>query len=775
MNKNIICKFGIYGVLAVISVGMLSSCDSSNPSTSEIDIEDDIATSSSEDDETASSSSNSSSSTKSSSSKQSSSSQIASSSSTKATSSSSVKVSSSSSTPIEDLSSSSWIVSSSSKTSSSSIEVLSSSSWIVSGAKYKYDPAKITHGVFRDPRDEQEYKTITIDNQTWMAENLRYEVSINTADTIDFYCPTRADSLAYIGCHYTWKAANEACPDGWKLPTTNDYIELIDKLSWTAPWGILETVCKTSPQFDNRYKGDNIYGFNITNAGYLYTKTTRVNTHYAYLWTETYKQFLGNIAPRIAEFSFKDDLFTEDQAGSSLFANVRCIKGKRGEKSSSSTSKSSSSSQAYSSSAPGETIYDPIKQTLTDGRDGKVYKTTTIDGRVWMAENLNFEYTYKTARSFCYKSDTANCTKYGRLYTWSAVMDSAGTYSSDGLGCGLAQGCTPAKTVQGICPEGWHVSTDAEWRDLFYFIGGYHTKKLRANHDWSGYEGTDDFGFSVLASGKGESSGRYEFEGQDAVFWTASPLKNNMIHISRGEDYFIGTLAPDRKYQPYYYLRCVMNYDNEKEIPKPDHEIIYGTIEDSRDGNVYKTVQIGDRTWMAENMKLEYHEGSAESQCPQDNPEYCKSFGRLYTWTAAMDSAAIYTDDGKGCGNKVSCDTSKFITGICPNGWRLPKKGDATTLMYAVGGEGIAGRNLKSIQGWPEEDVSYDRYGFNATPISETDSVYYWTSTYQGNYFDYAFGFEHVSMLFLSTSSNTNTVLFPVRCIKMTQEEINIK
>lgn len=138
-----------------------------------------------------------------------------------------------------------------------------------------------------------------------------------------------------------------------------------------------------------------------------------------------------------------------------------------------------------------------------------------------MAENLNF----KTDSSFCYNNEETNCTKYGRLYTWAAAMDSVGSWSSNGKGCGYSKTCSPTYPVRGVCPEGWHLPSENECNTLFTAVGGSSTAgtKLKSTSGWtSNGNGTDDFSFSALPAGDRYIGGRYDDEGYHADFWSST-------------------------------------------------------------------------------------------------------------------------------------------------------------------------------------------------------------------------------------------------------------
>jgi uncharacterized protein (TIGR02145 family) len=111
-----------------------------------------------------------------------------------------------------------------------------------------------------------------------------------------------------------------------------------------------------------------------------------------------------------------------------------------------------------------------------------------------------------------------------------------------------------------------------------------------------------------------------------------------------------------------------------------------GTFKDSRDGKTYKTVKVGDKTWMAENLNF----AAKGSACYENKDANCTKYGRLYDWETA---------------NKV-----------CPAGFHLPSDDEWTALVNYAGGEENAGKKLKSKAGWNNNGNGTDDYGWSALP-----------------------------------------------------------
>ncbi len=191
-----------------------------------------------------------------------------------------------------------------------------------------------------------------------------------------------------------------------------------------------------------------------------------------------------------------------------------------------------------------------IAGTMTDDRDGKEYKIAAIKTQTWMAENLNYDYNEGTAKSYCYSNSSTNCDKYGRLYLWSAAMDSAGVFTTTGKGCGYGKTCSPSGTIRGVCPEGWHLPSNDDWNVLWTAIGGTSTAgtKLKSTSGWnSNGNGEDAYGFSVLPAGNRNNDGSFYDQGNDARFWSSSESSSvNAWHWFF--HYYYGNVS-----QYYYY------------------------------------------------------------------------------------------------------------------------------------------------------------------------------------------------------------------------------
>ena len=190
-------------------------------------------------------------------------------------------------------------------------------------------------------------------------------------------------------------------------------------------------------------------------------------------------------------------------------------------------------------------------------------------------------------------------------------------------------------------------------------------------------------------------------------------------------------------------------------------EFVYGRLTDERDMKTYKTVVIGEQTWMAEN--LNYFDTIAmpalnkRSACYDWNPVNCTISGRLYAWSTAMDSSGSFSLNGKGCSFGKKCTPAYPVRGICPEGWHLPTKEDFQTLFTTVGGRDIAGMMLKAVNRWrtenygPMDTASTDAYGFSAIP-----SGYYSSDTlYKESSFG---GYYGVCHFWSSSQANNNDV-----------------
>ncbi len=166
---------------------------------------------------------------------------------------------------------------------------------------------------------------------------------------------------------------------------------------------------------------------------------------------------------------------------------------------------------------------------MIDDRDGESYKTVQIGAQCWMAENLNIGVTISVSNDqldnsiiekYCYYG-TSYCHIYGGLYQWDEMMQ-----------------YTTIPGAQGICPTGWHLPTDDEWKIMEMQLGmtqaeadasglrgidvGGRIKEGSALHWETSNESTNSSGFSAVGGGMRKNSNEsFEDILNYGFYWTS--------------------------------------------------------------------------------------------------------------------------------------------------------------------------------------------------------------------------------------------------------------
>lgn len=364
-----------------------------------------------------------------------------------------------------------------------------------------------------DIRDSVEYSTVRIGKQLWLAENLKYRPTPQVGQVMSMIPELKGYKV--FGYLYDVKSALIACPDGWTLPSTADWMLLFNNLGangldgvWGLPNhtknGAIGQQLKSTTGWHNNENGYDIYGFNAIPLPNMHAgnSITGLGTKTSY-WTSTeWENFKSPLYYSIGFTDYSKDVYVKEKA-SSWLRYVRCLK--------------------YEQFAKPKVSLN----TFVDPRDQNQYEFVEIGDQVWMAENLAYlpkvnpgkQWSESEPNYYVYKyngkdikeaKNTPSYKNFGVLYDWKAAK--------------LA------------CPDGWHLPSDFEWKKLEVALGmitneiehyhGFRSKgdvgdKLKSTKGWiNDGSGTNSTGFNAYPVGA--HLGYFLGAGQAALFWSST-------------------------------------------------------------------------------------------------------------------------------------------------------------------------------------------------------------------------------------------------------------
>jgi uncharacterized protein (TIGR02145 family) len=175
------------------------------------------------------------------------------------------------------------------------------------------------------------------------------------------------------------------------------------------------------------------------------------------------------------------------------------------------------------------------KESFTDSRDGKTYRSVKIGKQIWMAENLAFNS--GDSGCFAHSYDTNNVATYGYLYTW--------------------------ETSKNVCPAGWHLPSNDEWATLVEYSGGEFEAggkmKEPGTTRWvSPNNGaTNKSAFTALAASKREKFKEFNKIGVVGNWWSSTEWGPYMSYFMRLYSNSIETFKLYDSKTNGYSVRCL--------------------------------------------------------------------------------------------------------------------------------------------------------------------------------------------------------------------------
>jgi len=198
----------------------------------------------------------------------------------------------------------------------------------------------------------------------------------------------------------------------------------------------------------------------------------------------------------------------------------------------------------------------PIVDEKTVLYEGKEYHTVKIGSQTWLKENLNVGNMLQVNENsgnngviekYCYNNDPANCAIYGGIYQWNEAMQYMATPGA-----------------KGICPNGWHIPTKAEFETLSASENNDGNAIKAIGQGEGNGAGTNTSGFSALLAGyrgfRGSGDSFFNNLGFNAGFWSSSEVDSTYARylcLTRyNKEIFLTYYS--NKYSGYS-VRCIKN------------------------------------------------------------------------------------------------------------------------------------------------------------------------------------------------------------------------
>lgn len=162
-------------------------------------------------------------------------------------------------------------------------------------------------------------------------------------------------------------------------------------------------------------------------------------------------------------------------------------------------------------------INQPVPENIVMDVEGNIYTTVKIGEQIWMQQNLRVSVAPDSTEiaSLVYGNNPDNEETYGRLYSWNAAMNGS-----------------TAEKAQGICPVGWHIPSDGEWKELEIYLG-MTQQEADITNNWRGagigykLKQGGESGYEAVYAGRYIGNGRYDLLNQYEYIWTSTEFGDN--------------------------------------------------------------------------------------------------------------------------------------------------------------------------------------------------------------------------------------------------------